>query len=659
MPEESLLLRMRVEGGRLVAEDVGHADQALGKYERTASKAHDTTNRLSGAFSNLKSMAGMALGVAGIGGLAGLAGGLADAVKMSTAFSHEMLRIRTDAGATTRELNAMTRGVLDLAASGQSIGQGPMALAQGLYHLESLGIRGAKALQALKLASQESAISGADLEQTTSALGAAMYVGIKGTGDLQQTMGILNATVGAGNMRMQELVDALGTGILSSAKVAGLSIRDVGAALAVLSDGGQQASSGAAELATALHFLYAPSGKADTALQSIGLSSRKLAKDLRGPDGLFTALSDLHNHLSKLSGVGQEQVLSSILPGGRGRVLLSLYEQLGRLQGKYSQIDSTAGGFASSVAMQRKDPLTQFHEAQARIQADMIRMGNALTPILMPALAALLKAGSGILEWLTGALPPVFKVIIGGFRDVVDVTKDVIGWFGRHHDAAVALTAVVIGLGTAAGIVATRFLVVSAATKAWAAAQWLVNLALDANPIGLIITGLSALVVGLVYAYNHSKAFRDIISDIGNVASAVWDALKVGFASAILDIELKINTLIGFYNDTIGQVTGTIGLINTTGAAIMAGKLDAVGGGYTSAAANHASLLAHGTIGTRPTAPTYAVHTGPALHYSHPGHQPEGHAADSSPVIHTHVYIDGREAGLAIVHAGHQQAVLR
>lgn len=364
------------ESGAAVATGAGRSGAALTALKRTA--------------------AGLGLALLGVG---------FEAVKASANFNHEMLRIRTDAGASTHELNNMKKGVLDLAASGQSMGQGPMSLAQGLYHLESLGIRGSKALQALKLASQETAISGANLEQTTSALGAAIYVGIKGTGDLNQTMGILNATVGAGNMRFQELVDALGTGVLASAKVAGLSIQDVGSALAVLSDGGQNAASGAAQLATALHFLYAPSSKASDALKSIGLNSTSLAVDMHKPQGLLVALRDLHDHLKGLTDVQKAQVLSDILPGGRGRVLLTLMEQLDRLQGKYQQINRTAGAFGGSVAMQRKDPQTQLKMQEAALQANLVRLGNVLQPILLPALNAIVSSASDVLKFMT-QLPP-------------------------------------------------------------------------------------------------------------------------------------------------------------------------------------------------------------------------------------------------------------
>ena len=54
---------------------------------------------------------------------------------------------------------------------------------------------------------------------------------------------------------------------------------------------------------------------------------------------------------------------------------------------------------------------------------------------------------------------------------------------------------------------------VSAVTKAWTAVQWLLNAALSANPIGLVVVALAALVVGLVLAYKHSETFRKIVNE--------------------------------------------------------------------------------------------------------------------------------------------------
>lgn len=57
----------------------------------------------------------------------------------------------------------------------------------------------------------------------------------------------------------------------------------------------------------------------------------------------------------------------------------------------------------------------------------------------------------------------------------------------------------------------------TAAQKAQAAAQWALNAAMSANPIGLIIVAVVALVAGLVLLYKHSAKFRAIVQAVGRI----------------------------------------------------------------------------------------------------------------------------------------------
>lgn len=65
----------------------------------------------------------------------------------------------------------------------------------------------------------------------------------------------------------------------------------------------------------------------------------------------------------------------------------------------------------------------------------------------------------------------------------------------------------------------------AAATKIVAAATWLWNAALRANPIGIVITVLMALVGAVVLAYNKSETFR-------NIVQAAWRGIQAAVAYA-------------------------------------------------------------------------------------------------------------------------------
>jgi len=63
----------------------------------------------------------------------------------------------------------------------------------------------------------------------------------------------------------------------------------------------------------------------------------------------------------------------------------------------------------------------------------------------------------------------------------------------------------------------------AAITKVVAAAQWLLNAALAANPIGLIIIAVIALIAGIVLLWQNCETFRNIVIAVWD---AVWGAIK-------------------------------------------------------------------------------------------------------------------------------------
>ena len=101
---------------------------------------------------------------------------------------------------------------------------------------------------------------------------------------------------------MQDLIAALGTNFVQSARSAGLSLRDVTASLAVLTRQGATAQLSATRLDYAFSLLAAPTDKAKKALSTIGLGAFQLAEDMRKPNGLLRAVQDLRKHLGTLPG---------------------------------------------------------------------------------------------------------------------------------------------------------------------------------------------------------------------------------------------------------------------------------------------------------------------------------------------------------------------
>jgi hypothetical protein len=71
---------------------------------------------------------------------------------------------------------------------------------------------------------------------------------------------------------------------------------------------------------------------------------------------------------------------------------------------------------------------------------------------------------------------------------------------------------------------------VSGATKAYAAAQWLLNAAMNANPLSIVIGLIIALAAGFYLLYRRSETFRKIVQGVFHAvlgaAKATWNWIK-------------------------------------------------------------------------------------------------------------------------------------
>ena len=232
----------------------------------------------------------------------------------------------------------------------------------------------------------------------TNALVGAVNTGIPGTENLSMAMGTLNGIVGAGNMRMADLTDAIATGILPTAKSMGLTLTDVGAALADMTDQGVPAADAATRLRMTFSLMEAPTSKATKAFEAIGMTSTTMANDMRQPNGLLVALTDLQDHLTKsgLSAVEQSQVISAAFGGGRtSSTILTLLGSLDRLDSKYKAITGSTKAFGNAWDSTALNVDERRAMLGAGIDALKIQLGDQLLPVEGKVLDALTQlAGS-------------------------------------------------------------------------------------------------------------------------------------------------------------------------------------------------------------------------------------------------------------------------
>lgn len=86
------------------------------------------------------------------------------------------------------------------------------------------------------------------------------------------------------------------------------------------------------------------------------------------------------------------------------------------------------------------------------------------------------------------------------------------------------------------------------ATEGMTAAQWLLNIAMGANPVGIIIAAIAGLVAGIVVLWNTNEGFRNAVTNAWNAildaGKAVWEWLVNFFT---VDIPNAWNSMIKWF----------------------------------------------------------------------------------------------------------------
>lgn len=364
-------------------------------------------------------------------------------IALATKFDAAMERVHTQAGASQAEVERMSGAMLDLAPK---VGTGPEKLAESLFHVESVGLRGAKALDTVAASAKLAKVGNADLEQTTNAVAAAFVTQMKDARSLNQIVGLLNATIGQGNMKMDDLTAAISTGILPVAKNFGLGLADVGGALAVMTDRGMRADEAATRLKMTMTMMEAPTAKAGKALHSVGLSSTQLAEDMHKPEGLVVALTDLKEHMDKagLSAIKQAQVISAIFGGGRSSAgVQTLMNNLTTLDEKTKGVTKGVNQFGEAWAKTQRTAKFQWDQLRASLETAGVKLGNVLLPSVLRIAGAVGKLADAFAHLPSGVQGTVVTVGLLAYP-VMKVTKAILAgrdaWIAWRAEAAAAET---------------------------------------------------------------------------------------------------------------------------------------------------------------------------------------------------------------------------
>jgi len=179
----------------------------------------------------------------------------------------------------------------------------------------------------------------------------------------------------------------------------------------------------------------------------------------------------------------------------------------------------------------------------ALFQGVLISALQTVTPLIIAMAPAVRDVATFLTQW-SGVLGPVLVAFLG-LSAALRVGSAAIGAFSTvmtvSRAAITAFQFVLVNVRAALLLYPIAANAAKIATVAWTAVQWLLNAALTANPIGLVVVAIAALVAGIIYAWNNCETFRTVVL-------AVWEAVKTGIGAAVDFIVGLLGQLGGFFS---------------------------------------------------------------------------------------------------------------
>jgi hypothetical protein len=180
------------------------------------------------------------------------------------------------------------------------------------------------------------------------------------------------------------------------------------------------------------------------------------------------------------------------------------------------------------------------------------------------ALAMVLVSASGAASLMISTLGPLIGLMKA--QRIVMMANTVAAW---AYNAATGTTLVTTNYTTAANLrMAASAVYQATATKAAAVAQWLMNTAMTANPIGIVIVALAALAAVLYYVESKTHIFSNALkklsdSETGKGVKDFFSGLGGRISGTISWVEKLYDKLkaTGLTKILAGAMLGPIGLL--------------------------------------------------------------------------------------------------
>lgn len=198
------------------------------------------------------------------------------------------------------------------------------------------------------------------------------------------------------------------------------------------------------------------------------------------------------------------------------------------------------------------------NEAQEKFNSALATFGEAAQPLVTAIKDGFADLLTAVSELIAGAdFAAIESAIDSAFSWLLDTAvpavQDFVDFVIEHKDPIVAaLAAVAAGfvawnvVSIISGVIGVMQTLIKT-TEGETLAQKLLNLVMAANPIGIIITVIAALVAAFIVLWNNCEGFRNFFinlwENIKNIVSNAVEAVKNFFGNLVSGVQEKFNAM--------------------------------------------------------------------------------------------------------------------
>ena len=320
-------------------------------------------------------------------------------------------------------------------------------------------------------------------------------------------------------------VSQLGEGILTigaTAKSIKGGTDELNTALGILANNGIKGAEGGTHLRNIILSLQKPTDAAAAIMESLGVAVYDSEGNMRSLNDILT---DLNISMEEMTSEEKTNAIGDIFNKTDLASVNALLANTGDTWSNLQQTIADSGGAAQQMADTQLDNLNgQITILKSQIEGLLIQIGEKILPYIKKTVDGL----SGVITWLSG-LDSATQNMIMIILLIVAAIGPLLIFIGKMASGVSAIIKVV------------QILIPIVSS---------LNAVLAANPIILIVAGITALIAAIILLYNKCEWFRDgvnaIVGTIVDFAKDVWEKISTFFTETIPNI---FDTVIAWFKD--------------------------------------------------------------------------------------------------------------